>query len=216
MIKIVAAVIITALLSICVTYTVTAQRKFKRYLPKPIFLQKHANNYGQNPIMYGKLDNFFTGQDSVTYPLIFDTLRDLSDKTAKTVNFGPQTYEGFLISMNVSKVSRNDALASKTDLLDRGWKTEGKKITKNGYIGEVLSSDIKAHPEPNTQTCSFGYSYEIPLTNSNNNLIVSLNISSPSWEFSEGSEPCTLFEDKNYYYYKALIDHVFDNIQPAF
>ena len=181
--------------------------------------QKYLSPKTQNqnaplkPFAYGTLDNYFTGQEMITYPLIFDDIKILSDQNL--INFGPQEFEGFQIFMSAAKSTRKDADNLKSNLINMsGDVSEGQKRTPNGYVGELLSEDLKAHPSPSGQNCMVAYMYFIPLSNSDNDLVITVDFSQPEWGTKPGFR-CTIFDNQNYTYLKAMVDHVIDNIQPS-
>jgi len=166
---------------------------------------------------YGTFNTFLTGQESITYPLIFDNIRtDSTDKTMPSVIFGPQTIaKDFQIDMVVTKMTRKSAENLKKELLGRGAVSVGTMMTPNNYAGEIIAFDLKAYPDPNTESCSLSYRYFIPLQNSQNDLQLEIGVSEPAW----GVKPevkCALFDEQNYKYFKDMIDKVIDDIQPAF
>lgn len=167
-------------------------------------------------ITYGTLSSYFTDQERITYPLIFDDIRVIKDQKSPAIIFGPQKLENFEIFMIVTKMPRKDAENFKSNLIERGLVSEGLKTAPSGYIGEVLSSDLKAHPDSNAQTCGFGYRYFIPLTKSNNDLELYIQASQPEGGLAKPNFNCTIFDDQNYKYLKTMMDYVISNIQPAF
>lgn len=176
---------------------------------------------GHKPFTYGTIDNYFTGQERITYPLIFDNIRVDPDSDYRSMNFGPQNFEGFEISMQVSKLPRKDADNFKSMLInERGYSSKGSKTHRSGYMGELLSSDLKTYFDSNPQVdphtfgvCSIVYRYFIPLADSNYDLKLEIYASQSGWE---GDSDCIIYDDQNYTYLKGMIDHVIDNIQPAF
>jgi len=199
--KFVISIILTAVVAVGSTY---------------FFLEIKRTQSEHKPFTYGTFDSYFTGQDSITYPLIFDRIRSNGDSIAPSVNFLAQNFEGFDININVAKVSRKDADNFRAMLIERGLTSEGSKITRNGYVGEIISYDLKAHPDPNTQSCSFSYNYIIPLAYSNNDLELMIYASQPDWGVDGDYTNCKIFDDQNYTYLKAMMDYVMANIQPAF
>ena len=167
------------------------------------------------PFTYGTFDSYFTGQDSITYPLIFDSIRIVGNQQSLSINFGPAKFEDFEIFMNVTKMTRVDAQRSRSLFVERGLLSEGTKTTQNGYVGEVLSSDLKAHPDPNTQSCDFTYRYFIPLANSADDLALTIQASQPEWGMNQNAV-CIIFDEKNYKQLKDMMDYVIAHIQPAF
>ncbi len=168
------------------------------------------------PLAYGRFDSYFTGQESITYPLIFDSIRIINDPKSPAINFGPSNFDGSQIFMNVTKMSREDAYNFKSMLIERGLASEGRKSTQNGYIGEILSYDLKAHPNPNMQACSFSYRYFIPLAESDHELVLEIDASQPEWGLDGNYSHCSIFEESHYNALKAVMDYVIARIQPAF
>ncbi len=176
------------------------------------------------PVRYGTVDGFFTGQDVITYPLLFEHLRTTSSRGETSLLFGPDPFEKFQMFMSVTKTTKAGAEKMKRDYMDRGAVSEGQRFP-SGYTGELLSSDLKAHPRADTQSCSFGYTYFIPLMTSDHALVVDINAQDPLWGTSNSATmaqgissfgPCALFEDANYTAVKAIMDHVISSVAPAF
>ena len=168
------------------------------------------------PFTYGTLGSFFSGQDIITYPLIFSSIRNVGDKNVPEINFGPENFEGFEIFMNVSKITRKDSNDSDKNFIERGWVQEDQRITRGGYEGRILANDLRVHPVSGSQGCGFSYMETIPLMESSNDLVLLISATQRDWGKDGDYSNCKIFEDKNYKYLKDMIDHVIDNIQPAF
>ncbi|MEK9185392.1 MAG: hypothetical protein AAB863_01325 [Patescibacteria group bacterium] len=168
-------------------------------------------------ISYGTFHGYFTSQESILYPLIFDDIRISNDPKLPMISFGPKNFEGFEIFMNVTKETRKESNDFKSMLAERNvQKSEGLKTTRNGYVGEVFSYDLKAHPEPDIKACNFGYLYFIPLADSDHDLVLEINARQSGWGSDGNYSNCKIFDDQNYARLKTIMDNVIDNIQPAF
>lgn len=180
-----------------------------------LFLKNKKTEH--KPFTYGTFADFFTGQDIITYPLIpNNSIRNVGDQKSIAVNFGPEKFEGFDIFMSVEKITRKDSNDSEKNLIERGWVQESSRITRGGYEGRILANDLKAHPVPGSQSCNFGYIETVPLMESKNDLVLSIDVSQRDWGKDGDYSNCKIFDDKNYKYLKDMMDHVIDNIQPAF
>jgi hypothetical protein len=172
-------------------------------------VSEKTNNPKENqhkPFVYGTIGGYLTGSslEKITYPLIFDDIRIINeDQKLPAILFGPQKFENFEIFMSVSKAPRKDANNFKSILIGRDFVSEGVKTTKEGYVGEVLSS----------QVCNLIYHYFIPLTYSNNDLELEIRVS--QFELDPAIPNCIISDDQNYNYLKTMVDYVIDNIQPA-
>lgn len=171
------------------------------------------NNFEDKPFVYGELFDFFVGQVRITYPLIFHDIRDISSPSVQSINFGPQKLGEFEVYMKATKTSKAEAKKSNEQLIERGWFSE--PISVRGYPAELLSVDLKARPEEGVSDCGISYLVTIPLMTNDNNLSLLIGISQPQWAAEENFH-CALYDDKNYNYFKGMVDHVIENIQPAF
>ncbi|MEI8229623.1 MAG: hypothetical protein WCG83_00615 [Candidatus Peregrinibacteria bacterium] len=179
--------------------------------------RRFASTSGEtsDAVRYGTFSGFFTTQEIISYPLFLDSLRTTSGEGTTSLMFGPSGFKGFQVFMSVTQASKTEAERMKAMYLDRHSFPEGVKSTGGGYSGELLSSDNRAHPDPNMQTCSFGYTFFIPLRTSDHALILDINAQDPNWGMPT-FEHCTIFDDDNYTALKGVMDHVIANIQPAF
>ena len=147
---------------------------------------------------------------SITYPLIFtDITSDVN-----TVAFRAPLINTFDVFIEVTKEPTTKAEKDKTELISRSWVSEGSRTTRNGYVGEVLSADSKAHPIAGEKDCGISYLYTIPLADKSNSLNVLIEISDPKWGSNGNSNDCTLWNDTNYLYFKEMIKNVFDGVEP--
>ncbi len=210
--RIILSIILTAFIAVGGTYLFLEKKQAQIVVKN----DSTSTQTTPKPFSFGTLDNYLTGQESITYPLIFSDIKMIRDQEFTAVNFGVQNFEGFQISMQVAKMARKEAEKLKSVLLERGLVSEGAASTKNGYVGEILSSDAKAHPEPDTKSCGFGYRYFIPLANSSQDLQLEIGVSQPEWGKNGDFSNCSVFEERNYTHLKAMVDYVFANIQPAF
>lgn len=177
------------------------------------------NNNGQAahpPITYGSLAGFFTGQETIIYPRIFDNIYISTDAKMPTVNFGTQMYEGFQVSMTAAKMTKRAMADIKAELIGHGWRVEKSVTTPNNLTGEVISSDPKAHPDPSTTACDFSYNIFVPISDRDHVLSVTIGVSQLDWLMDNGTSQCTLLDDQNYNYFKAMIDHVMARIEPSY
>ena len=183
-----------------------------------------ASDKPASSVRYGTVSGFFTGQDVITYPLLFEHLRTTSSRGETSLLFGPDPFGAFQMFMSATQMTKADAEKMKRDYMDRGAVSEGQRFP-SGYTGELLSSDLKVHPRADTQSCSFGYTYFIPLMTSDHALVVDIHAQDPLWGTSNSATmaqgissfgPCALFDDGNYSAVKAIMDHVIDNVAPAY
>jgi len=165
-------------------------------------------------IKYGSIEDYFTSQSRIIYPLIFDQIKIFSSQNNPEINFGPQQYNGVEFYMHALKVSKKDLGDYKADAIDKSLYIK-EKYTMNGYHGDILINDLKEYPMADSKSCSFSYMYIIPLIESDDVLILFVSVSQPDW----GMKPdliCSLFDDVNYNYWKAITNYVIDNVQPTF
>ncbi len=178
-----------------------------------IFFGTTGYFYFKKPsLSYGKIENYFTGADSITYPLIFDDIRLFDDtfdgEKYRAIHFGPTELLGFDASMIVNRMSSAKYKRVIADLSETGDFRESNIQTRNGGIGEIWVSDEKAHPT-DSETCSFRYYYFIPLNDGSDYLLLDISFGQREWGISTSS--CLIFEERNYQYLKAIIDYVIEN-----
>lgn len=176
-------------------------------------IKMEQNTQFEQP-QYGNISGYFSGEilEQITYPLIFDTIR--IDNSERIIRFGPQKVGDFSIFMSASELSKEYVDEIKSDRIERGYILEKNKLTRNGYVVEMLSSDIKANPNPKVTSCSLAYNYFIPRLNSNRSLNLWFQASQLNWDPAKTNVNCKIFDDQNYNYLKSIADNIINQIQP--
>lgn len=166
------------------------------------------------PFAYGVLNDYLASGESITYPLVFNSITvSTADGEDPQIVFTPAYWERFVLTMDATELSPAESDGAKAALLAEGFVSEGTRTTVDGREGEVLAADQKAHPAGGAETCDIAYHYFIPRAGGSSVLRLAVRAAQSDWA-AQSDTPCILFDEDNYADLTGMADHVIATIRP--
>lgn len=144
----------------------------------------------------------------LSYPDFFTEIDQLDHG-----NFTRFVASGEQATLTVTRESKKAWEKMQQEYLARDARKGPSVMLRNGSEATLLYSDLRANPDPNTQNCSFWYSYSIPQGIKQDTIVsVSYQAAQEGWQ---GTTPCTIYDEPTYSFHRRQIQRIIENYQPS-